>query len=40
MLPLSGKELKKEIADKNAKLIVDTRNTTKSLKNKEKIIEI
>ena len=40
MLSPSGKELKKKITDKNAKLMVDTRNATKNLKNKEKIIKI
>ena len=40
MLSPSGEGLKKEIADKNAKLIIDTRNATKNLSNKEKIIKI
>lgn len=40
MLSPSGKEPKKKITDKNVKLMVETRNATKSLKDKEKIIKI
>lgn len=40
MLSTSGKEPKKKIADKNVKLMVETRNAAKSLKDKEKIIKI